>query len=315
MKKLAICFAGQGSQYQGMALDYMTSNPTYEALASKASSLLGYDVKNILTSEHGEINDTLYTQPMILLHSILAYEAFLQLNVQVDATLGFSLGEYSALYASGIFSFEEIIKLIDLRSKHMKDCAIKNPGKMAAILGLSSDAVDQVCAQASDSNQLVVSANYNSPIQTVISGDEHAVLKAIELAKEKGAKRAMMLNVSGAFHSPLMTEAKINFLKDLENYQGNTLKFPIYMNKTAKPLNALELHDLMADQIVSPVLFEPSIRHMIEDGITHFVEIGPGRVLSGLIQKIDPHVSVTNLDRFSDLDDLKGWLESHGFKK
>jgi len=314
MQKLAIVFAGQGSQYANMGLDYIEQNPFFETLTQEASHLLGYDVKEILASKQGELNDTLYTQPMILLTSIFGYETFMSLDVEVHATLGFSLGEYSALYASKTYSFKDIMALIRSRSQHMKSCASKYPGKMAAILGLSSDKVDEVCKE-SQTEGVVVSANYNSPVQTVISGEAQAVIKAVELAKAQGAKRAMMLNVSGAFHSPLMKEASDAFYQEIQAIHATEPHIPIYMNTTAKPLDFKQLKQEMAAQIISPVLFEQSISHMIADGITHFIEIGPGKVLSGLIQKINSEVHVTNLDRLSDLNEVKGWLKDHGFKK
>jgi [acyl-carrier-protein] S-malonyltransferase len=314
MKKLALVFVGQGSQYLNMGLDYVDMFPEFKEKEVMASKLLGYDVRNMLSSTDGKINDTRYTQPLMMLATIFAYEAFLTLNAKVDAVAGFSLGEHGAYYAAQVFNFEQIMKIVDYRAQHMQTCALNNPGKMAAIIGLNKDLVDQACHEASDQG-IVVSANYNSPVQVVISGEEKAVLKAMEITKSLGAKRALELNVSGAFHSPLMKQAAdqvYEFIKK-ESYQEPVV--PLYMNTTAKPLESSKLFDEMRKQIQSPVYFEQMINQMIEDGITHFVEIGPGTVLSGLIKKINMNVEVTHLDRASELDTLKGWLIDHGFKK
>jgi [acyl-carrier-protein] S-malonyltransferase len=314
MKKLALVFVGQGSQYLNMGLDYVDMFPEFKEKEVMASKLLGYDVRNMLSSTDGKINDTRYTQPLMMLATIFAYEAFLTLNAKVDAVAGFSLGEHGAYYAAQVFNFEQIMKIVDYRAQHMQTCALNNPGKMAAIIGLNKDLVDQACHEASDQG-IVVSANYNSPVQVVISGEEKAVLKAMEITKSLGAKRALELNVSGAFHSPLMKQAAdqvYEFIKK-ESYQEPVV--PLYMNTTAKPLESSKLFDEMRKQIQSPVYFEQMINQMIEDGITHFVEIGPGTVLSGLIKKINMNVEVTHLDRASELDTLKGWLIDHGLKK
>jgi [acyl-carrier-protein] S-malonyltransferase len=314
MNKLGLVFSGQGSQYTGMGLDFIELNPILKEKEILASKLLGYDVRDVLSSSDGRLNETRYTQPLILLSTIFAYEAFKTLNVQVEAAAGFSLGEYSAFYASKVFDFQQIIKLIDQRSSFMQACALAYPGKMAAILGLSKKEVEQICEEAS-SEGLVLCANYNSPVQTVISGIEKAVHQAIELSKQKGAKRAVELNVSGAFHSPLMKDAgnKLYDYVKLIPYQEPI--FPIYLNTTAEPLDSKNLYHVMRKQIQSPVYFEQTINNMKESGITHFIEIGPGTVLSGLIKKIDINLEVTNLNKATDLELLKGWLTTHGFIK
>ena len=314
MNKLGLVFSGQGSQYTGMGLDFVEFNPLLKEKELQATQILGYDVKEVLSSSDGRLNETKYTQPLILLSTIFAYESFKSLSVEVEAVAGFSLGEYSAFYASGIFNFEQIIKLINQRSAFMQQCAIQNPGKMAAILGLSPLEVETVCKDAS-SEGLVLCANYNSPVQTVISGEERAVLKAIELSKMRGAKRAIELNVSGAFHSPLMKDAGdqlYNYVK-LIPYQEPV--FPVYLNTTAEPLDSKDLYKVMKNQIQTPVYFEQTIRNMAKRGIAHFIEIGPGTVLSGLIKKIDINLEVTNLNKAADLELLKGWLTTHGFIK
>jgi len=314
MHKLALVFAGQGSQYQKMGLDYIEANPKFLEKELTANKILGFDIREVLESDDGRINDTKYAQPLILFSSILAFETFKTLKIVPDAVLGFSLGEYSALYATNIFGFEDMMKIILKRSHLMQECALKKPGKMAAILGLSKDVVDDICKVASRDG-IVISANYNSPIQIVISGENRAVIRAMELAKEMGAKRVVELNVSGAFHSPLMSEAAESLYEFIKMIPYQEPTYLIYMNTTALPLESNNLYHEMKRQIESPVYFEQSIKHMIENGITHFIEIGPGKVLSGLIKKIDINCEVINLDKYDDFINLKGWLTEHGFTK
>lgn len=314
MNKLALVFAGQGSQYAGMGLDFVEAYPFLIEKEKKASAILGFDVRDILLSTDGRINETEFTQGLVLLSSIYAYEILMTLGILVSAASGFSLGEYTALYASKIFDFDQMIKIIAKRSELMQACALKYPGKMAAILGLSSKEVDSIC-EASRHKGIIVSANYNSPVQVVISGEEQAVIYASELAKEHGAKRVVMLNVSGAFHSPLMKEAGDGLSVFLKQMPYLSPIFPIYMNSTAKPLIEENLYQEMEKQIQSSVYFEQTIEQMVKDGITHIIEIGPGTVLSGLIKKINIELEVAHLGKLSDLDNLKGWLNEHGFSK
>ncbi|MBU1141536.1 MAG: ACP S-malonyltransferase [Firmicutes bacterium] len=314
MNKLALIFAGQGSQHSGMGIDFIDVMPLLKEKENIASDILKYDIREVLLSEDGRLNETQFTQPLILLSSIFSYEVLRTLSVSVSAVAGFSLGEYTALYASNIFDFNQILTIVSKRSQLMHACTLKHPGKMAAILGLSPIEVDQICEEASILG-IVVSANYNSPVQVVISGEEKAVSQAIELAKSKGAKRAVMLNVSGAFHSSMMKEAADELFTYLKAMQCHEQKIPIYMNTTAKPLIASNLFREMAKQVESPVYFEQAIKQMVQDGITHFIEIGPGTVLSGLIKKIDINLEVSHLGKASDLETVKGWLKDHGFNK
>ncbi len=314
MNKLALIFAGQGSQYAGMGLDFIDAYPFLMEKEKEASKLLGFDVREILLSADGRINETEFTQGLVLLSSIYAFEVFQTLGIGVSAMSGFSLGEYSALYASKIFDFSQIMQIIAKRSKLMQVCAMNHPGKMAAILGLSSDEVDQICKDSKHQG-VIVSANYNAPIQVVISGEEQAVVYACELAKERGAKRAMILNVSGAFHSPLMKEAGDELASFLKQISHQSPQWPIYMNTTAQTLIEKDLYMEMEKQIQSSVYFEQTIKQMVQDGITHFIEIGPGTILSGLIKKINIDLEVAHLGKMSDLDILKGWLNEHGFSK
>lgn len=311
MAKLAIVFSGQGSQYIGMGTDYFSTFPHLQRMADE---ILGYHSMDVLTHPEGLIHQTEYTQPMVLLASIMGYEAFRTLNIQPSAVLGFSLGEYTALYASGVFSLKDVLSLVQFRAEAMMRATQHHEGGMAAILGLSRDEVMDVCQKASEEAP-VWAVNFNSPLQTVISGTKDGVLKAMELAKQQGAKRAIPLQVSGAFHSPLMASAGDELNRYLNNVIHQPAQIPIYMNVTSYPLKDDDLIGLLIQQLQSPVEFEQSILHMKEDGMTHFLEIGPGSVLTGLIKKIDNSLEVFHLDRLSELIDVKGWLDTHGFNQ
>lgn len=311
MAKLALVFAGQGSQYLGMGTDYLEHFSDKELVANQQ---LGYNVRDILNDPEGKIHQTEYTQPLVFLSSALGYEAFKSLGVTPDGVLGFSLGEYTALYASGVFGFHDALSVIQFRAQAMMRCASETEGGMAAILGLNRNDVEQVCQETS-LKAPVWAVNFNSPIQTVISGTKEGIQIAVELCKQKGAKRAIPLQVSGAFHSPLMAKAGQELENHLKNYDFQPAKLPIYMNVNAQPLKDTELISLMVKQIQSPVEFQNSILKMKEDGFTHFLEIGPGSVLTGLIKKIDNSLEVFHLDRLNELEDVKGWLNTHGFNQ
>jgi [acyl-carrier-protein] S-malonyltransferase len=196
----------------------------------------------------------------------------------------------------------------------MQACTTKHPGGMAAILGLPSTEIEDICKIASNEG-LVICANYNSPVQTVISGERAAVSKAIELSKARGAKRAVELNVSGAFHSPLMKEAANLLYQYASTLSYQDPIFPVYLNSTAEPLVHSELFYRMQEQIQSPVYFEKTIINMRDAGITHFIEVGPGSVLSGLVKKFDLNLEVINISKYADLEQMKGWLKTHEFIK
>lgn len=312
MGKLAFVFAGQGSQYVNMGLDFLEHQEKLFQFERQANTILGYNTRERIASDDGSIHETQYTQPLVLLSTIYAYETLQSLGIYPDGVCGFSLGEYAALYASKVFSFDEIIKLVSSRASIMHDETKKHPGAMAAILGLSSDVVDNICQEIGDG---VYAANYNSPQQTVISGTEEAILRAIEVAKHRGAKRAMKLQVSGAFHSPLMMEASTRFEGVLHVVQPRQPMVPIYLNTTARKANLESIKKEMIKQISSPVRFVEAINEMKKDGFTHFIEVGPGAVLSGLIRKIDSDLHVINCDHYTDIETVKGWLKEHGFIK
>lgn len=303
MPKLALLFSGQGSHYVGMGLDYKSP------LFHQAHDILGYCPKDILDDQK-KLDQTLFAQPLIVLKSLLGFES-LRKDMIFDGVLGFSLGEYSALNAAGVFSFEEIMKLVSLRANLMQEATLIHPGAMTAVIGLSEHNVQKVCDEIDD----CLIANFNTPSQYVISGTVEAVENASKRLKEAGARRVVRLNVSGAFHSPLMAQVSAKYEHELRNFKPHKPHVPIYMNKTGSPLMFKELTSLMAAQISHPVQFIKSIEKMVDDGFTHFLEIGPGRTLSGFVRKINRDLNVMNFDKFEQLNDVKGWLKTHGFNK
>ena len=306
MAKLGLLFPGQGAQFVGMGLDFPNSNLILD-LAHKET---GLDLHHSIST--GErLNETLYTQLSVFLTSALALEIVESMNPTYAGMTGFSLGEYSALYASRVIPLKEAIKLVYNRSLLMHAETLKSQGFMAAVLGLSATEIEAGLKHITTGT--VVCANYNSPVQTVISGEASAFESAESILKNLGAKRVIKLAVSGAFHSPLMENAGIallNYLNDVELY---TPKRPVYLNTTAKPLNLNTLKSEMSKQVYQGVRFQQTIEQMVLDGFTHFLEIGPGQVLAPLVKKINPELESFSFGKYSDLENLKGWLTTHGF--
>ncbi len=309
MKKVAVLFAGQGAQYTGMGKEFYDVDEAVKSLYKKASQLLDFDLNEICFEENDYIHQTEFTQPSILVTSISIYQTLLKkTNINPSVLAGFSLGEYSALYASGIFDFEQIVHLIKNRAQYMESCSIKNPGKMAAIIGLDRQILKSICNDVMKTHGLVQIANYNSPNQLVIGGLESAVLNVCKKAKEEGARRAVILNVSGGFHTPLMNEAANKMYETIVKTSYKSPKIDIIMNVTGDYLNIDSLPQLMKKQIESSVYFEDSIHKMIEDGINTFIEIGPGKVLSGFVRKIDRSKKVISINQLSDIEEVKAWI-------
>ena len=276
--KTAYIFPGQGSQFPGMAKDLY---PSRKELFEKANEILGFRITDIMfEGEADDLKATKVTQPAIFIHStILAMEQ----AQQPDMVAGHSLGEFSAMVAAGALSFEDGLRLVAARAAAMQKCCENVPGTMAAVIKLEDSVIEDICAGIPG----VVPANYNSPGQVVISGELSAVEKACALLKEAGAKRALVLPVSGAFHSPLMEPARVELAKAIEATPFKAPRCPIYQNVTAAPTTDPEvIKENALKQLTSPVRWTQTVRNMIADGAARFVEIGPGTVLQGLVGRI-----------------------------
>lgn len=282
MKK-AYVFPGQGSQYPGMAKDLYESNASAREMLEKANEILGFRITDIMFDGTAEdLKQTRVTQPAIFLHSVLLARCIP--DFRPDMVAGHSLGEFSALAAAGAMDFEEGLKLVAIRAEAMQKACEKVPGTMAAVLALETSKVEEICASCEG---VVVAANYNCEGQIVISGEKEAVEEACAKMKEAGAKRALTLPVGGAFHSPLMEPARTELAEGIEKARFSTPVCPIYQNVTALPsTDPAEVKANLLAQLTSPVRWTQSVRNMIADGAGSFVELGPGKVLQGLVAKI-----------------------------
>src|SRR5512140_220098 len=300
MKCTAWIFPGQGSQYVGMGADSFQASDAAQQTFATADSVLGFSLSSILfTGPELELRQTRNTQPAIFLHSMVLVR--LMGDERPAMVAGHSLGEYSALVVAGALTFEDGLRLVRLRGELMQRAGELEPGTMAAIIGMTPDATTELCREASAAG-IVQPANFNSPGQIVSSGSVEGVRKAMELAKQRGAKMAKELVVSGAFHSPLMRSAKEGLRAALEKTAIRDAQIPVYTNVTAEPVTlAGEIRELLYQQLSSPVRWEESVRNMIRDGAGRFVEIGPGKVLQGLAKRIDPAVEALGIDKYSDI--------------
>ena len=281
----AYIFPGQGAQFSGMGLDLYENSPTAQQLFEKANSILGFSITDIMFEGSAEdLKQTKVTQPAIFLHSVILAKT-LGKTFKPDMVAGHSLGEFSALVAAGALTFEDGLNLVSQRAQAMqKACEIK-PSTMAAVLGLEDDVVEKICE---DTEGVVVAANYNCPGQLVISGEVEAINRACEAMKEAGARRALVLPVGGAFHSPMMEPAREELAAAIENTTFSKPNCPIYQNVTASAItDEDEIKANLISQLTAPVRWTQSVQQMIEDGAKHFTEVGPGKVLQGLVRKIN----------------------------
>jgi [acyl-carrier-protein] S-malonyltransferase len=301
MSRKAFIFPGQGSQYVGMASDLFENSVEAKEMIKTADDALGINLSYILfNGPEEQLKQSEFTQPAIFLHSVVLASIIRTLNA--DAVTGHSVGEYSALVAAGAVQFYEAVKLVRERGIAMTQAGIKQPGTMAAVVGLDENLVVESCREASSAG-IVQCANFNSPGQIVISGDVNGVRKAMELCKSKGAKLVKELQVSGAFHSPLMNSAKERLKTALDGAHFYDARIPVYANVTAKPMsNKDEIKNLLYEQLTAPVLWEEIINNMIEDEIEEFYEIGPGKVLQGLVKRINPDVKIFGIDKYTDVE-------------
>ena len=282
MKK-AYVFPGQGSQFPGMAKALYETNETARAMLDRANEILGFRITDIMFEGTAEdLKQTKVTQPAIFLHSVVLAKCLP--DFAPDMVAGHSLGEFSALVASGAMDFEEGLRLVSIRAQAMQKACEANPGIMAAVLALPTEKIEEICSEC---NGIVVAANYNCDGQVVISGEKEAVEAACVKMKEAGAKRALPLPVGGAFHSPLMESARAELAEGIEKAAFKTPVCPVYQNVTAKATSdPEEIKANLLAQLTSPVRWTQSIRSMLQDGGDHFIELGPGKVLQGLIAKI-----------------------------
>lgn len=289
MNKHAYIFPGQGSQFSGMGQVLYDNNADAKKMFEDADAILGFKISEIMfTGTDDELKQTKVTQPAVFLHSVIAFK--LIADAKPDMVAGHSLGEFSALVANNVLSFEDALKLVSIRAQAMQKACEMNPSTMAAVLGLADEKVEEVCTAVEKelgNGQVVVAANYNCPGQLVISGSTEAIDVACIRMKEAGAKRALLLPVGGAFHSPLMQPAKEELAAAIESTTFNQASCPVYQNVVAKAItDASAIKNNLIAQLTGAVRWTQSVQAMIADGATHFTEVGPGKVLQGLVNKI-----------------------------
>lgn len=303
MGKIAFMFPGQGAQYIGMGQDFYEQFEECREVFETATKLLGFSVEDLCFKENEQLHITEYTQAAMVTVSTAILRKVQSLGIKPDKTIGLSLGEYNALIASDVMSFEDAVQVVRKRGILMQNAVPVGLGAMSAVLGAKKEQIEEVCA---NTDGIVSIANYNCPGQIVISGEKEAVEKAGETLKAQGIKRVIPLNVSGPFHSLMLEKAGKELEQVLETVEVNSPKVPYISNVTAKEVvNAEDVKPLLAEQVYSSVRFEQSIEELLAQGVTTFIEIGAGKALSGFVKKVDRSVTIINIEKVEDLEKLK----------
>ena len=305
MSKIAFLYPGQGAQVAGMGKDFYEQSPLAKEVFDKSCEILGQDMKHICFEENELLDRTDYTQAALVTTCMAMTKEIMARGLTPDMTAGLSLGEYTAHVASGSMEFTDAVKLVKKRGKYMQEEVPLGVGAMAAIIALTPEDVKEICKQAS-SKGICEPANFNCPGQITVAGEVAAVEYACELAKEKGAKRAMLMPVSAPFHCSMLKGAGEKLGKELENVTVSEMDVPIITNVTGDYIKSKdEIKELLVRQVSSSVLFEESLKRMIADGVDTFIEIGPGKALSGFVKRIDKTKTILNIEDMASLEKTK----------